>query len=76
MVKIGVAAKLAPLREEFLRAITLLIWDSETPLTDDVIINVMRIHTGHGLLARAKSVREQDGGALFKVLAAVIRRLA
>lgn len=76
VVKIGVAAKLAPLREEFLRAITLLIWDSETPLTDDVIINVMRIHTGHGLLARAKSVREQDGGALFKALAAVIRRLA
>lgn len=76
VVGVGVAGKLGPIKDAFLRAVAWLIWDDENSLTDDAIVDVIRIHTGEGLLKRARALREEQRQPLHACLATVIKRLA
>ncbi len=80
VLRIGVAAELAPITTLFINACALMLWNgynAEKELTDPMIVNVLRIHGLADLEARARQLASGPGKFTVKeALALTIARLA
>lgn len=76
VVSIGVQGHLAPIHDVYLRAIASLIWDRKQPLSDETIIDVLRIHGGERLRNKASQIAKEERQKASDALAGIIRRLS
>ena len=78
VVSIGVNGKLAPIKAPLIRALVLLIWKGEHAgtLSDDRIIDLLRIYGQEPLLTKARVYRDTAKQPIGKCLAHIIWSLA
>ena len=78
VVEICVAANMAPIRELFFPTLATLLWTGERAgrISDERLINVIRLHTQEGLIGDAQTLRSRQKMSPREALLTVIERLA